>query len=1428
MITTTKRRAGRGGSVGMILAAAWALAPAACGRSNGFPAASPASGAPMNEAVIERSGGLISDQANGAGKTGFIWIFPMVPTTPSGFTTLDQTGGSNALTIKVDQLFPDNTIAAKTSFAGTGITMVTGTSNASFPNVTGPFYGANWAPGSGVVSGETYRVSVQALSSPTRVLGVADVQVVANAAAASAVDRTKFTPLIVGNPLSIVFRLENKDTDGDTVNDWKDNCRFTKNVTQLDSDGDGRGDACQCLNVPVGTSCKTSSCKIGETCNSSGICSGGTATNSGGTCQSGNPCAAATETCNATGVCGSTSQLRKSGTCTTGNPCKTPNTETCNSSGVCTGGTNVSGTPVCVSGRPCAPTTETCNAGTCTGTLRTSGTCTTGNPCKTGEACNSSGVCSGGTNQTGTTCSDGNLCTPADTCNAGICTPGTAISCLTDTCHNTGVCDKTLGVCPARNANGTTCNDANACTSGETCLAGVCTGGAALTCTGTDACHTAGVCVPATGCPAPLAKANGTTCDDGNACTRTDTCQAGVCGGTTVVCPGDTCRAAGTCDVATGFCSVGLASADGIPCNDGNRCTTQETCQHGSCVPEDPVTGCTASSDTYYAPLVNLGSSQGASYAWAINQSGEVVGLDTPNTAALYGVGVATVIGYHWTEAGGMVPMPSTPGRAVFPHGINKLGVISGTAIDAATPSVGRVFRFDPATDAQLQFVAVPTGVDCGINDAGQVAGHGYFPVHSMFRVTDTTVLAIPGFAGDQYQVGRGIDPLGSVFGYTLRSNNAMAAIRYTDTHGPEYVNQLVLAGSDWSLDSLNGGDNLIAAQGSNGQQIVGYGYTSTNLMRGFVLTPGTDGTPGSGVIKRVEITDNFNANDAARAVVPHAINKDGIVAGTVYTTALSTPGQRAFAWADGTGTVDLNKYVDPASGWVLPAAYSINDKREVVGVGYLNGQPRAYKMKVPDLRPCPIAACRGPAIRDPRTGLCSSTVLADGASCDDGSACTQTDTCHGGVCIGANPVLGVAACQATVYQLPAFNLTGISESLGIGSYPIPSSFLPMPDNDISSVQVGAGVRAYLGLDPNLGGGVAFYDGGWQVPALAQGVDNNTSSISVYPLLGGPAAARFLGDAPSDSSDPGMSNLQGIAHDETSWFLVEKSFVWKIPFDKSLQSSHSLFGTPTPYFPPISTAATDIPVELSQVGYNHFGDPDHYSFAGKSYLVMPMTGAAGTLPAIAVFDGDTMGLVAWQRVSDSPGGSGLGWAAVRPTTGTLWISGDSVGTVNGPDLPFTEYYVNWAQLGPTNHNFLTKAGSIYVTDYDGTPVAHMNSMQGGVFNDTGTLLYTSNGYCDTPCYLQIFFISGATGSDGQRGIRQAVSSNPNYDGQNGPFAFEQISRSQILGVCIGQEAEGVDYFDVAGRNIPGVPSGLLHAMLYDNTTHGFFIKHYSF
>ena len=467
-------RRGGYGCLGLVCLVVGAASGAGCTRPR--PAASPSPPIASRD-VATTAARLILDQANGGGTRGFIWIAPMVPTTPSGFTTLDTTGIANGLSIRVDRLFADSTVAAATSFSGAGVTLVTTATNPSFPGVTGPFYGANWATGTTVATGDIYRVSVQALSNPTRVLGEIDVLVVANAAAGALVDRTKRAFVVVGATLPIVFRLESKDADGDLLNDWRDNCPFTKNANQLDSDGDGKGDACQCLNAPNGKACSTG-CRTGQTCQA-GACSGGSAVANDTLCATGNPCKMA-ETCSA-GACGGGMNRGGGALCTTGNPCKM--NEVC-SAGVC-GGMNKGGGTLCASGNPCKAG-ETCSFGVCGGgTPLTGPACTTGNACRTGQTC-SSGVCGGGsTLGNGVACGDGNPCTQTDTCQSGVCTGGSPVACTADGCHLAGACDTRSGTCPARQPDGTSCNDGVACTTGDACQAGTC-GAVLLTLTWTN------------------------------------------------------------------------------------------------------------------------------------------------------------------------------------------------------------------------------------------------------------------------------------------------------------------------------------------------------------------------------------------------------------------------------------------------------------------------------------------------------------------------------------------------------------------------------------------------------------------------------------------------------------------------------------------------------------------------------------------------------------------------------------------------------------------------------------------------------------------------------------------------------------------------------------------------------------------------------
>jgi len=75
-----------------------------------------------------------------------------------------------------------------------------------------------------------------------------------------------------------------------------------------------------------------------------------------------------------------------------------------------------------------------------------------------------------------------------------------------------------------------------------------------------------------------------TSCDDGQRCTEDDTCDNGTCAGNAKVCAAlDQCHDIGVCDAATGVCS-NPTKPPATDCDDSLACTTDDTCLAGACV----------------------------------------------------------------------------------------------------------------------------------------------------------------------------------------------------------------------------------------------------------------------------------------------------------------------------------------------------------------------------------------------------------------------------------------------------------------------------------------------------------------------------------------------------------------------------------------------------------------------------------------------------------------------------------------------------------------------------------------------------------------------------------------------------------------------------------------------------------------------------
>lgn len=227
----------------------------------------------------------------------------------------------------------------------------------------------------------------------------------------------------------------------------------------------------------------------------------------------------------------------------------------------------------CVLAADCA--SSFCVDGVCCNTACNAGAC---DACSVAAGAMQNGTCAA---LTGNACDDGDACTQMDTCNAGACAGGNPVVCpMPDACHTAGTCDSATGLCsnPAK-PEGSACDDGNLCTMSDTCMAGVCTAGAAVKCNALDFCHSAGTCDPATGACSNPAQPDGTACDDLNRCTLKDMCTAGICSaGSPVQCVAlDDCHDVGTCAPMTGDCS-NPAKPDGTLCAKGQ-------CIAGICTP---------------------------------------------------------------------------------------------------------------------------------------------------------------------------------------------------------------------------------------------------------------------------------------------------------------------------------------------------------------------------------------------------------------------------------------------------------------------------------------------------------------------------------------------------------------------------------------------------------------------------------------------------------------------------------------------------------------------------------------------------------------------------------------------------------------------------------------------------------------------------
>jgi uncharacterized membrane protein len=335
----------------------------------------------------------------------------------------------------------------------------------------------------------------------------------------------------------------------------------------------------------------------------------------------------------------------------------------------------------------------------------------------------------------------------------------------------------------------------------------------------------------------------------------------------------------------------------------------------------------------------DIGSAEGYSQAHGINNAGLTVGWDTSDASPYPGGIRSTAFAFDGVRR----PL-ATPGVAAFAMAVNDSGDIVGRGGHGPDP-IDWNFPFRILSDGTFEFLQGSGnygGTADDINAAGQIAGTGYFPDFpsgvQMFRTTaDGTMHVLGALSGPGFQnssEGRGIGEDGTVVGLSYGTNFiGLVATMYRDSDGIHNLNDFLPAGSQWQL---------FEAKAVSGTSVVGWGDHG-GKGRAFRLDTGTRQIVDLGGV--ATLLDGRSTNLPEAKVVAHDINAAGHIVGAVYDQWPFWP-QVAFYYTDQRKMVDLNSCIDPASGWFLRSALSINDHDVVVGFGEHDGQRHAFRMK--------------------------------------------------------------------------------------------------------------------------------------------------------------------------------------------------------------------------------------------------------------------------------------------------------------------------------------------------------------------------------------------------------------------------------------------------------------------------------------------------
>jgi probable HAF family extracellular repeat protein len=299
--------------------------------------------------------------------------------------------------------------------------------------------------------------------------------------------------------------------------------------------------------------------------------------------------------------------------------------------------------------------------------------------------------------------------------------------------------------------------------------------------------------------------------------------------------------------------------------------------------------------------ITDLGSLGGRTFPMSINSGGQVTGYSytgpkAPDHAFLWSPSAPNGTVGSIQDIG----TPAATSSEAF--GINDSGHITGWI-----PS-GNQFHL-MLFDSTIHDLGV--GFGRAINNSGQIAGDTTVSGVDHAMIYDSSVHDIDTF-GSTGSRAYGINNLGGAAGYVGVGSNFHAFL-YDGT-----MHELGTLGGASSLgNAINDAGTVVGWSNISGANSnVEHAFLYDGAMHGL----GTLGEPAS-------VASDINEHGA---VVGTSATIDGLIS-------------KAFLYTGGTGMFDLNTFIDASSGWALTSAASINDLGQIVGIGTIGGQARAF-----------------------------------------------------------------------------------------------------------------------------------------------------------------------------------------------------------------------------------------------------------------------------------------------------------------------------------------------------------------------------------------------------------------------------------------------------------------------------------------------------